>query len=653
MSEHTEPAGLAAISTRRTVGDLVGTVWRCARGPFVTSFVEHLSFIGSSLLPLVAARLIDALVEPRSSNVWGLVALLAVLCTTQPWTMVVAANARTKLMNRVGHVYSLEVVRNLSQIRHLEDLEDPTFRDHTQLATTRAGLLGTALNRWILAGRDAIQVVVMVVVAALISPWLLLIPLAGIWAMVQQQRIARREGAAEDESAETDRHKDALLRALINPAVHDEVVLWQAGDFLRGRLAGLLQAWRTPLNRFARRQTGMGWGPNLVQQLVTGAVLALITWQAFTGRVALGAVAGALLMVSQLSSLTVSVQSSLGFLMRSTRAAKRVLWLRDYTAAHQGTGAAGEAGRVTGAAAGGTGPAGAGVAGQAARPATGLRPNWDQPPAGRATRMVAEHLSYRYPGATSDALHDVTLDIPARGSIALVGANGSGKTTFLDLLLGLRQPSAGWVGWLDAAGQPVRPRASATFQDYVRYEATLHDNVTFGDWQQAGTADEPLIQRGLQQVDLARLWTQLPDGSATQLGQRWEDSRGLSGGQWQRIAIARCLYPSLRGSGAGGSAPAGSAAAPQVRVLDEASSALDAAAEERLRSIILGAELPGDGVTIYVTHRFPIIRSADVILVFDHSRLVEQGNHDQLLAQDGAYAELFNAQARGYESPAP
>jgi ATP-binding cassette subfamily B protein len=266
---------------------------------------------------------------------------------------------------------------------------------------------------------------------------------------------------------------------------------------------------------------------------------------------------------------------------------------------------------------------------------------------GRAARLVVDQLGYRYPGAQRDALTGINTTIPVGISVALVGTNGSGKTTFLDLILGLRRPTTGTIGWLDTTGHPTAPRAAATFQDYARYETTLYDNIAFGDWTNAQTDDpnthdtDPALTHALTQVELGHLLDTLPQRTHTQLGTRWAHSHGLSGGQWQRLAIARCLYPSLR-------TPHTNPNAPQIRVLDEASSSLDAAAEERLRSVILGAALPGDGLTIYVTHRFPIIRSANLILVFHQGRLVEQGDHQTLHAQNGVYTALFEAQARGY-----
>ncbi|MCL2317390.1 MAG: ABC transporter ATP-binding protein/permease [Actinomycetia bacterium] len=246
--------------------------------------------------------------------------------------------------------------------------------------------------------------------------------------------------------------------------------------------------------------------------------------------------------------------------------------------------------------------------------------------------------------AETDALADVCVGLDTGASIALLGANDSGKTTFLDLLLGFRRTTGGRIGWIGPEGNRASsPRTSAAFQSVMRYEAPLADNVAFGDW--SGVADPTpsrhdaaAVSRVLDEVGCASLPLDLPEGFMTLVGSRWPDSRGLSGGQWQPVAIARCLYASYRGA----------ASSPQLRVLDEASSALDAQAEADLRAVLLGAALPEDGLTIFVTHRFPIIRVADVILVFENGRLVEQGEHRQLLALDGVYTALFAAQARGY-----
>jgi ATP-binding cassette subfamily B protein len=607
MSESSEPAGLKGISGRRAVFDVLGTARRVAPGALLTSLAEPLGAFGSACLPVLVTWLVNAIVARQQTSTWVLSVVLALVCSFAIWTTVVGTNARVTLRNRVGFAYDAQVLADVNAVTYLDDVSNPEFRNHTQLVTERSMMLGNTTNQWILALRNATQFVVLIVAGLLISPWLLLIPVASVPSLLMEGRLAGLDEKAEDASAPASRGKDALLTGFVRPETQDEVQLWGAAAFLRGRVEQRLAAWRAPYNTMAGRRLGLAIGPALLTQVVAMGVMAWLVWQALDGTGSIGIVAGALLLVDQLQSMAAAVPAMMQWLNGSTRAAKRVLWLRDY----------------------------------AARKAPDVTPERG----GRAARFVAEHLTYRYPGAEADALTDISVELPVGGAVALVGANGSGKTTFLDLLLGLRRPTAGTLGWVDASGRPCAPRATATFQDYVRYEASLRDNVAFGDWP-GHEPDDAAIGLALDRVELAGVRANLPDGLATLVGSRWDESRGLSGGQWQRVAIARCLYPSLSSSGNDGDAP-------QIRVLDEASSALDAQAEERLRALILGAALPGDGVTIYVTHRFPIIRAANLILVFQNGRLVEQGDHEHLLAAGGHYAELFNAQARGYADGRP
>jgi len=637
MSEApTEPTDLKHISNARAVFDVLGVAWKAAPGALIAALAEPLGALGAGMLPLVVTWLVDAITGRHLTAVEVLLGVLALLCSLTVWTPVVGTNSRITLMRKVGYAYDVEILGHLGRMRHLDDLDDPTFKDHTQLVTERSQMLSTVANQWLIALRYGATVIVLIIAGLAISPWLLLIPLALIPALLMESKLGQLDGQAEDASAPASSGKDALLTGMIEPNVHDEVQLWGAGSFLRGRVSERLAAWRAPYNKMATRRFGLAVGPALLTEIVGLGVMTLLVWQAINGRTSVGVVAGALLLVTQLQTVVGAIPGLMQLLLRSTRAVKRALWLRDY-------------------------------AERQADAQTGRQDASPSKPA-RASRFVVEHLSYTYPGADTEALTDVSIELPVGGAVALVGVNGSGKTTFLDLLLGLRRPTSGSLGWVDAAGQPVKPRAVATFQDYVRYEAPLRDNVAFGDWPATGAdlkhvparqlwrtppAAEPTLSghdtaalgQSLDQVELGQVQDDLSQGLDTLLGSRWDDSHGLSGGQWQRVAIARCMYPSLREA-------ADDPTAPQIRVLDEASSALDAHAEERLRGLILGAALPGDGVTIYVTHRFPIIRAANLILVFQNGRLVEQGAHDDLLARNGAYAELFNAQARGYQEDA-
>ncbi len=250
---------------------------------------------------------------------------------------------------------------------------------------------------------------------------------------------------------------------------------------------------------------------------------------------------------------------------------------------------------------------------------------------GRQGRIAFERVSYRYEGASAPALCDIRLTLNPGETVALVGENGAGKSTLVKLLLGLYRPTSGRITWdgedyadLDLGG--LRSAMSAVFQDFVRYETTLRDNVAFGRPDRAHTDES--VCRALQACGMAGLAAG-PDGLDAGLGQQAAGSRELSGGQWQRLAIARAAIRDAR-----------------LLVLDEPTAALDPLHEAELyRSF---RELAQGRTVLFVSHRLGWARWADRIVVLENGRIAEEGEHDALLAADGVYARMFRSQAEWY-----
>lgn len=259
----------------------------------------------------------------------------------------------------------------------------------------------------------------------------------------------------------------------------------------------------------------------------------------------------------------------------------------------------------------------------------GSRTAGDHPGAG----LRFEGVSFTYPGSESPALQDITLSLAPGRSLALVGRNGSGKTTLIKLLAGLYEPSEGRI-LLDGTDlrdwdpESLRRRIGVIFQDFMRYQMQVGENIGAGDVERF--SDEPrwreAARRGLADEFIAAL----PGGYHAQLGRWFQDGRELSGGQWQKIAVARAFMR----QGA------------DILVLDEPTAAMDAAAEaeifEHFRS------MTRDRMAILISHRFSTVRMADEIVVLEAGRILERGDHQQLLAAGGTYARLFRLQAAGY-----
>jgi ATP-binding cassette, subfamily B, bacterial len=277
----------------------------------------------------------------------------------------------------------------------------------------------------------------------------------------------------------------------------------------------------------------------------------------------------------------------------------------------------------------------------AAKRAFTLRERFVAVPSATSGRRTAEGLPaegigfsglrFRYPGAEHDTLSGLDLWIPAGQSLAVVGANGAGKTTLIKLLARLLEPASGSieVDGIDVTALDVtswRRRLGIIFQDFVRYELPLRDNVAFGHPRNGGDA---LVRAALDRVGAAQLTDTLERGIETVLSPRYRGGTDLSGGQWQRVALARVVYAALGGAG--------------VVVLDEPTANLDIRAEAELFDRFL--DLTPGLTTILVSHRFSTVRRADRIVVLDAGRLVEDGSHDELMELDGRYAEMFRLQA--------
>jgi ABC-type multidrug transport system fused ATPase/permease subunit len=256
------------------------------------------------------------------------------------------------------------------------------------------------------------------------------------------------------------------------------------------------------------------------------------------------------------------------------------------------------------------------------------------PARARSQDIEFRDVSFRYPGTDHWVLRGVSLRIAAGEKVALVGENGAGKSTLIKLLMRLYDPTEGSVLYggvdlRDMDARDLRDRIGVLFQDFVRYQWTARENVGIG-WVPA-LEDRPRIDRAVDDGGARTLVEQLPQKLETMLGGWFEEGHELSGGQWQKIALARAF---MRDS--------------EVLVLDEPTAALDAEAEHEL--FVRLQQLAADRTAILISHRFSTVRRADRIAVLQEGRVEELGTHAELLARDGRYAHLFRLQASGYVS---
>lgn len=266
--------------------------------------------------------------------------------------------------------------------------------------------------------------------------------------------------------------------------------------------------------------------------------------------------------------------------------------------------------------------------------AAGGAKRWGDRRAPRAVERGIEFrgVSFRYPGTDADVLHHLSFTLQPGESVALVGRNGSGKTTAVKLLTRLYDPTEGRI-LLDGHDlkeydlESLHRTFGVIFQDFVRYALTARENVGFGDVDRVG--DAPATERAARKSGIHDTLSGLEQGYETYLGRQFGVGTDLSGGEWQRVGLSRAY---MRDAG--------------VLILDEPTASLDAFAEFEVFKAF--SELMSDRISVVISHRFSNVRLAEHIIVLDDGRVAGEGNHEELMAAGGLYAEMFDTQAEGY-----
>ncbi len=261
-------------------------------------------------------------------------------------------------------------------------------------------------------------------------------------------------------------------------------------------------------------------------------------------------------------------------------------------------------------------------------PTSGNRPF----PAKLRKGIEMRNITFTYPGSAQPVFDNLSIMLPAGKCVALVGQNGAGKTTLVKLLSRLYEPDSGLiliddVPLTEYRIEDLHANIGIIFQDFVRYEASANDNIGYGRLDSLDDVER--VRRAAADAGILGFLEGLPGGMGTQLGRWFEGGRQLSGGQWQKVALARAF---LR------DAP--------VVVLDEPTASIDAAAEAEIFSQL--TDIARDSTTLLIAHRFSTVRLADHIIVIDDGRVLEQGDHTTLMRNEGLYAKLFGLQAAGY-----
>lgn len=587
----------------RAIRLLVTTSFKVAPGASIGSLAETAGVIVSLLTAWTLARFVAAAAERDIESMILMAATFVGQITMSRLLFVVGMNARMNQLERVGEEFAGRIAYITATLPTVDPLDDPKYLDQLHILKEQQGALGMAVNTLLNTLNLLLGVIGLLALSVSADPRMLLVALASVPTMLAGPLIARWQAQSESASAEPGRLTHALLNLSLAPQHAGEIRVFGLPAALRARQAEASRAWRAPLLKLAVKESSL---TAATQVLFFGVAIAVLGWMvhdALNGTVGIAVITLALLLVTRLQSVAIDTRSIISQVATMSRTAGRFLWLQEV------------ADRL-----------------RSAHPSSPGQPS-------ASTGLRLENVSYRYPGADHDALHRVSLTLEPGTVLAVVGENGAGKSTLVELIAGIRAVTSGELttGGVDVSSTDLnvwRQQVAGAFQDHVRFEFQLSDTVGIGDLPHR--ADDKRVQEAITAGAAQAVLDAAPHGLRTQLGPSWPNGVDLSGGQWQRLALARGMMRT-----------------PLVRVLDEPTAALDAFTEHELFTRFADAAHAGrqsGTVTILVTHRFSTVTSADLIIVLSQGRIIEQGNHQELMAAQGYYAELYNTQARGYQT---
>ncbi|MFD0737018.1 ABC transporter ATP-binding protein [Planotetraspora mira] len=596
-------AGIGFLTVARRLPNLIrqalGMAWQAS--PRDTTTTVTLSLLGGVFTAfglLATTGVLTALFEagPTPDRIRAALpslVLVGVAATIRTVLQAGAGWAQARLGPQVNRIAEERLYGLTSQV-DLVCFDDPEFHDSLQRARIRGmdsadTVVYTAIDTLTGAIGIAAAAGVLGVLHPVLLPLLLLAVLPDAWAAV---RSARMSYATDLLLVPQRRRKWIVTELLADKDTAAEVRTFTMRDFLLRMYDGIARSEQKVLLDLARRQASARVAGEGLGGIGQGVVFVALGVLLAVGAVPL-AVAGTAVLAIR------SGQSSLAnFMYATNRLYEEGLYFTDFLDF-----AAEAESRI---------PAG----------------RTDEMPS-EFDRIVVEDVTFSYPGADSPTLRGVSVHIERGEVVALVGENGSGKTTLAKILAGLYDPDGGRVLWDSTDVRKVDPdelrgNIAVIAQDHTRWPLTARHNITMG-------MDKPedAIIRAAEVAGADQVIAELPHGYRTLLDRRFKDGQELSGGQWQRIAVARGFYRD---------AP--------LLICDEPTAALDARAEHALFERI---RRHADGRTVVlITHRLASVRYADRIYVLDHGKVLEHGTHDELITLDGLYADLYNLQAQAY-----
>ena len=604
MAEPTAAERLAAASRWRTWGSILAWGWRATPGWFsYTAALLLVSAISTIVYPVGLALVIDASLRHQPGQIILGVAVVAGLYAVTWAVNMLAGTAAAGLSDRTALYLTARVAEQLNAVSTIDHLERPAYLTELDLLRENVRLIANGARQMLVTVQILVRTLGIVVILAVIYPPLALLPLGGI-APVAGERLSVWLRQRTDERLAPDRRlADELFELATSAGPAKELRVYGTTGPLQERHRSLARTVNSGTARAALLGGGLGTLGWLVFSAGFVAGIAVVVVRAAHGTATVGQVVLAVTLIQRAQLQVGQAAATIGQLLTTSRTARRLLWLEDYVAADR-----------------------AARQGKAA------------PPAKLTEGITLRGVTFGYPPDGATVLAGIDLHLPAGSAVALVGENGAGKTTLVKLLTGMYQPVSGQVLIdgvpLDAIDLDAwRDRTAATFQDFVQFELLAGQTVGLGDLPRLD--DETALTAALHRADASTVVAELPEGLATPLGRSFSGGQDLSGGQWQRLALARGMMRDL----------------PLLLILDEPTASLDALTEAALFERYLAARAlarESGAITLLVSHRFSTVRMADLIIVLDQGRIAAAGDHASLIRAGGLYAELYELQARAY-----